>query len=186
MEQPLRFAFACLRCFSCCIQLSSCYFCIAHVWQVSFNGYPFFILSVAECDQRLLACHVVALSRQSSHAYADTRRSPTCILPSTIIIYSSFPVHFVSFVFHSTSFLSPKSSLCPRLRFVCEDSLKFHFYFDRRPFLLQLLQTCVDSSLICTSTAVTLMLHGCGGSFRPTYVHHVTEFLVFNRTCWLL
>ena len=26
------------------------------------------------------------------------------------------------------------------------------------------------------------MLHGCGGSFRPTYAHHVTEFHAFNRT----
>ena len=47
-------------------------------------------------------------------------------------------------------------------------------------FLLQLLRSCVDSRLICTSTAVTLMLHGCGGSFRPCYAHHVTEFPAFN------
>jgi len=26
------------------------------------------------------------------------------------------------------------------------------------------------------------MLHGCGGSFRPTYAHHVTKFPPFNRT----
>jgi len=26
------------------------------------------------------------------------------------------------------------------------------------------------------------MLHGCGGSFRPTYAYHVTEFHAFNRT----
>ena len=25
------------------------------------------------------------------------------------------------------------------------------------------------------------MLHGCGGSFRPTNAHHVTEFPAFNR-----
>ena len=35
---------------------------------------------------------------------------------------------------------------------------------------------------VCTSTAVTLMLHGCGGSFLPTYAHHVTEFPTFNHT----
>jgi len=39
----------------------------------------------------------IALSRQSSHAYADTRRSPTCTLPSIIIRDSPFPVHFCQF-----------------------------------------------------------------------------------------
>ena len=48
-------------------------------------------------------------------------------------------------------------------------------------FLLQLLRSCVDSRLICTSTAVTLRLHGCGGSFRPTDAHHVMEFPASNR-----
>jgi len=62
--------------------------------------------------------------------------------------------------------------------------LKINFDFERQPFLLQLLQTCVDSHLICTSTAVTFMSHGCGGSFRPTNAHHVTEFPAFN--CMLL
>ena len=66
--------------------------------------------------------------------------------------------------------------------FFCKDSLKIHFDFDRHQFYLQLLQTCVDSCLICTSTAVTLRLHGCGGSFRPTYAHHVTVFHAFNHT----
>jgi len=84
-------------------------------------------------------------------------------------------------VFHSTSFLSPPSFLCPRLVFFAKTIWK-NILIDRHQFLLQLLQTCVDSCLICTSTAVTLMLHGCGGSFRPTYVHHVTEFHAFNRT----
>jgi len=26
------------------------------------------------------------------------------------------------------------------------------------------------------------MLHGCGGSFHPTYAHHVTAFPAFDRT----
>ena len=70
----------------------------------------------------------------------------------------------------------------PASQIFCKDRLKIHFDFERPPFLSQLLQTCVDSRLICTSTAVTLMLHGCGGSFRPTDAHHVTEFPAFNRT----
>jgi len=61
------------------MQLSSCYSCVAQVWQVTFDEYailnPFFILCVTECDQRLLACRLVALSRQ--RAYTDMRRSPT-------------------------------------------------------------------------------------------------------------
>jgi len=85
-------------------------------------------------------------------------------------------------VFHSTSFLSPQSSLCPRLRFFYKDPLKTDVDFDRQPFLLQLHHTCVDSRLVCTSTAVTFMLHGCDGSFRPTNAHHVTEFPAFDRT----
>jgi len=46
--------------------------------------------------------------------------------------------------------------------------LKIHFDFDRRPFLLQLLQTCVDFRLMCTSTPVTLKVHGCRWANPPT------------------
>ena len=60
------------------------------------------------------------------------------------------------------------------------------FWFWQTNVFLQLLQTCVDSCLICTSTAVTLMLHGCGGSFRPTNAHHVTSFLPSTVRCWHL
>jgi len=154
------------------------------VWQVSFDEYailnPLLIFCIAECDQRLLACHVVALSRQSSHAYTDSRHSPTCILASIIIRDTSFPVHFCQFCVSFNVFSQSVIFSLPTSQIFCIDPLKIHFDFDRQLFLLQLLRSCVDSRLICTSTAVTLMLHGCGGSFRPCYAHHVTEFPAFN------
>jgi len=62
----------------------------------------------------------------------------------------------------------------------CKESLKAYFDFDRQVFLVQFPQICLNSRLIRTSTAVTLMLHGCGGSFRPTNAHHVMDFPAFN------
>jgi len=66
--------------------------------------------------------------------------------------------------------------------FFCEDSLKIHFDFDRHQFLLQLFQTCVDSRLICTSTTVTLKVHGCRWTNLPAKVNHVSELYALNRT----
>ena len=101
-------------------------------------------------------------------------------------------------MFHSTSFLSPQSSLCPRLRFFCKDPLKNHFDFDSQPFRLQLLRTgfsfhsrsdcpaayktCVDYRLIYTSTPVTLKVHGCRWTNLPAKVNHVTDLYALNRT----
>ena len=117
------------------MQQSSCYSCIAQVWQVVFDEYailnPFFSFCVAECDRRLLACHVVALSRQSSHAHADTRRSPTCILPFIIIRDSSFPVHFCQFCVSFNVFSQSVIFSLPTSQFLCKDPLKIHFDFDR-------------------------------------------------------
>ena len=116
----------------------------------------------------------------SSHASVDARRSPTCILPYIIIRDISFPVHFRQFCVSFNVFSQFAIFSLPMSQIFCKDPLKIHFDFDRQPFLLQLLQTCVDSRLICTSTAATLRLHGCGRSFRPTYAHHVTEIPAFN------
>jgi len=88
--------------------------------------------------------------------------------------------------------VNPKSFLCPRLRSVRKETLKIHLDSNRLPFHLQLLRsgfsfhswsdcpaeckTCVDSRLICTSTPVTLKVHGCRWTNLPTEVNHVSDF----------
>jgi len=94
--------------------------------------------------------------------------------------------------------VNPKSFLCPRLRFVCKETLKIHLDSNSQPFPLQLLRsgfsfhswsdcpaeykTCVDSRLICTSTPVTLKVHGCCWTTLTTKVNYVSDLYPLNRT----
>jgi len=93
-----------------------------------------------------------------------------------------FSCTFLSVLCFIQRLFSVRNLLSAHVSNFCKDPLKIHIDFHRQPFLLLLLQTRVDSRLICASTAVTLMLHVCGGSFRPTYAHNVTAFPAFDRT----
>jgi len=102
------------------------------------------------------------------------------------------------FVWPRTTTTTVDNAVLTRFGLFYNPVLKIHLDSNSQPFRLQLLRsgfsfhswsdcpteykTCVDSRLICTSTPVTLKVHGCRWTNLPTKVNHVSELYALNRT----